>query len=479
MKNTIFATSLNLIFMKKILTLIFAIMLSLNVKAQCTITEAVDFTAVECYGQDTINLFEILDRGQYVLIDFFFANCTPCFNVCPEIVEAYKALGCNKHDIFFMEISHADEDWKCQWWAEKFGVEYPSISKEFGGVEIREAYGPTSFPTFVLISPDRKILLQDIDCFAIIDNGYQYLIDVLAEFGIEEHSCDDPAVNVSLDDVTARTVTATFTPIATCATYHFMIGTESEMEQYTAMFGMPLEDLVVSWGIEKNETYTHTWTEQIPNTEYTIYVIAKDADGNVLGLEKTKVSTSQLGGTGVSVIDMQVEVLSDTSVFVTAAPNEETAEYHYILIEKNLYDVIGVDSTLQILYQDPYTLYEVDEHEWSGLNSGTEFLAVAQGKNANGEWGEVTTVEFKTTGEGAIELVENKFNIFPNPASSEIRITSEMTGETEINIFDLTGRKVKTLRISDISKATVNINDIEKGIYLININGYIEKLIKN
>ena len=50
--------------MKKIISLLFAIVLSLNVKAQATLTEAVDFTAVDCYGQDTIHLFEILDRGQ-------------------------------------------------------------------------------------------------------------------------------------------------------------------------------------------------------------------------------------------------------------------------------------------------------------------------------------------------------------------------------------------------------------------------------
>mgnify|MGYP003429495815 FL=1 len=55
--------------MKKIFTFIFALILSFNVKAQCPLTEAIDFTATDCYGEETIHLFEILDRGQYVFIN--------------------------------------------------------------------------------------------------------------------------------------------------------------------------------------------------------------------------------------------------------------------------------------------------------------------------------------------------------------------------------------------------------------------------
>ena len=85
--------------MKKILTLILITILSFNVKAQTSLTEAVDFTGTDCYGEETINLFEILDRGQHVLIDFYYYQCTPCQRVVPYVVEAYELLGCNKHDV--------------------------------------------------------------------------------------------------------------------------------------------------------------------------------------------------------------------------------------------------------------------------------------------------------------------------------------------------------------------------------------------
>ena len=468
--------------MKKFLSLILLVILGFNVKAQTSLTEAVDFTGTDCYGEEVINLFEILDRGQHVLIDFYYYQCTPCQRVVPYVVEAYEAFGCNNHDVFFMEVTHYDNAEICQWWAEEYGVQYPTISKDGGGVEIRAAYNVPSFPTLVLIAPDRKILLQDMDYDSIKEGGAQYIIEQLEQFGIERHSCDEPVVNdpvvdVTVDETTYTTITATFTPSEECASYHLMISTEAEMAQWAGVYGVDLETLITEWGIEKKTTYTHTWAKQIPNTEYTIYVLPKDAESNALPMEKTKVSTEILGGEGVSVIDLEVEVLSNTSVFVTATPNEETAEYHYILIEKAYADSIGIDSTMQIIYEDPYALYDIDEWEWIDLTAKTEYYAIAQGKNVNGEWGEITKVEFVTSLEDVIEFVENNFKIYPNPATSHINIKSEMTGKGEVGIYDMTGRLVKNVSVSDLSNATINLSDIEKGIYLININGKKEKVV--
>ena len=41
--------------------------------SQTTLTTAVDFTATTTEGEE-FNLFEILDNGQYVCIDFFFTT---------------------------------------------------------------------------------------------------------------------------------------------------------------------------------------------------------------------------------------------------------------------------------------------------------------------------------------------------------------------------------------------------------------------
>ena len=92
----------------------------------------------------------------------------------------------------------------------------------------------------------------------------------------------------------------------------------------------------------------------------------------------------------------------------------------------------------------------------------------------------ITKIQAAIVGaEDVVELRDESFNVYPNPATTEVKITSEMSGESEVNIFDMTGRRVKNIRVSDVSNATINVSDLNQGIYFINVNGRIEKLTIN
>lgn len=461
--------------MKKILLIIFTLLLCYNAKAQTPLTEAVDFVATDCHGEQ-IHLFEILDRGQYVLLDFFFYGCQPCQVACPKIVEAYEALGCNQHDVFFIEISFMDSDASCQAWAEEYGVEYPTIGANGGGAQIDMDYGLSTYPTVILIAPNREIVLQNI--FPIVDANT--IIDALAPFGIQEYECSEeasPSVEISVGEVTTTSIEATFTPNEDCAKYHLLADTQENMDMWTGMMGTTLDELVIMWGLEKSSEYTHTWSDFAPNTEYTIYALPKDSEGNAGELVTTKVTTAQAGGAGVSVIDLEVIIVNDSTVTTIATPNAETASYHYGLMEKAYFDEIGEDAAVQYFREDPYVFYEVDEWTWTPLYVNTEFVAIATGQNSEGEWGETTIVHFKTPGGvGCAELTIENFKIYPNPTSSYINIISDVEEIYEIIIFDMTGRCVKKSFVSD-NKTTIDLSDINKGVYFININGTTEKLI--
>ena len=136
----------------------------------------------------------------------------------------------------------------------------------------------------------------------------------------------------------------------------------------------------------------------------------------------------------VSVIDIEVEVLSATSARVIATPNEATAEYHYIVINKSISDYIGIDSTMQFLYDDPYTLYEIDDYTWNGMEANTEYYVVARGQNAYGEWGEVTIVEFTTL---SLQIPEAPTNLVAEvKSSSEIQLSwDDVEGAEYYNIY--------------------------------------------
>ena len=183
--------------MKRFLAFIFAIALNINIFAQCPLQEAVDFTATDCHGEE-VHLFDILDGGQYVLIDFFFATCGECNNTVPMIVESYYAFGCNRHDVFYMEISDIDHNNVCQNWENNYGVEYPTIGVDGGGYNVVGTYGIGAFPTVILIAPDRQIVIRDL---YPIDDA-QTIITALEDQGIQQHECEDAVIEENINDFT-------------------------------------------------------------------------------------------------------------------------------------------------------------------------------------------------------------------------------------------------------------------------------------
>ena len=340
---------------------------------------------------------------------------------------------------------------------------------------------PTSVPANSEIEADGNWYPVDMLDNTMSGVGAYIILWVANEIegGDDDDDDDDtelnPSVEITMGEVTTTTIEATFTPNDDCASYHLLSDTQSNMEMWMGMMGTSLEELIVMWGIEKTAEYTHTWDELTPNTEYTVYALPKDADGNFGELVKTKVTTEQAGGAGTSVIEIVVEVLTKTSVKTTVTPNAETAVYHYGLIEKSYFEEIGEEAFVQYLREeDPYPLYEVDVWEWIDLAPETDYYAVATGQNSEGEWGETTIVPFRTEMEGCEELVKTNFSIYPNPASSTINIVSEAEGTAKI--YDMTSRCVKEVKIEGVN-TTVNIEDLNQGVYFININNSVKKLV--
>lgn len=77
--------------------------------------------------------------------------------------------------------------------------------------------------------------------------------------------------------------------------------------------------------------------------------------------------------------------------------------------------------------------------------------------------------DFKVTTTGTVsaeKFFEEHFNLYPNPTTDVLNITSKNGLEPkEITITDLTGRKVKSLK----NTITVNVSDLASGTYLIDI----------
>lgn len=73
---------------------------------------------------------------------------------------------------------------------------------------------------------------------------------------------------------------------------------------------------------------------------------------------------------------------------------------------------------------------------------------------------------------GTVDVNEvSVFNvrIYPNPASSVIYIETELSGEATATITDIAGRMVNRINISDVNNATLNVENLESGMYFLTI----------
>ena len=279
--------------MKKVFTLFLALAIGFGLKAQCPLTQAVDFTATDCHGTE-VHLFDILDSGQAVLIDFFFTSCGPCQQATPKVVESYYAMGCNMHDVYYVEISDRDSDAACQNWATNYGVEYPTISGAAGGSGICNTYQISAFPTVILIMPDHQIVIQDL--WPI--NNAQTVITALEQHGLQQHDCNaayNPMVTISIDQVNYTEVTATFTPNEDCASYAYMMATEAEIQEWMGIAGLDLPEYLWTYGIPGSGELSNTFGDLEPNTDYVIYAVPADIDGNLGEVVQVPVTTTPGG----------------------------------------------------------------------------------------------------------------------------------------------------------------------------------------
>lgn len=121
------------------------------------------------------------------------------------------------------------------------------------------------------------------------------------------------------------------------------------------------------------------------------------------------------------------------------------------------------------------TGYNADTNGWQKITyvvtapvGATHFRLDFRTYQETGNSGEVflDNVQFF---EGTVSTKENNIeglNIFPNPANDVLNITSNSTADKNVQLFDLTGKKV--LDVTTVSQ--VNVSTLKAGIYVAKIN---------
>lgn len=259
----------------------------------------------------------------------------------------------------------------------------------------------------------------------------------------------NPSVSYSVLEANQQDFTIDFQPNADCSGYYicsFEKGTaEQQFEQWAPMMGFAnMGDMIRQWsGKEYSGRESHKWTQMTPGTDYEVYVLPIDVDGNYGTMVIVPVTTTKYGGTGEAAVTITIGEFGSQGgqcyQYVTYTPNDQTSFMRDMIIEKKAFESAdwgngSTDYILNYLKKDdpmnPYwNIYGVDVAQWN-VNANTDYIAFAIGQNINGEWGPLALQEFRT---GSVN------------APAKAKAVAERAAQPATNIF-VAGKAPKTVK---------------------------------
>lgn len=453
--------------MKKLLVLLIALTLGFGLKAQCPLTTAIDFTATDCHGTE-VHLFDILDGGQYVLIDFFFTTCGPCQQATPNIVQSYYSFGCNMHDVFYMEISVSDADPACQTWVANYGVEYPTIGTTGGGATICNQYQISYYPTVILIAPDHSIVINDLWPIG----SAQAVINALTPYGIEEHDCNGPT-----GELTITPDTLWFSNMGEDQVFTILNETADAVtiEDVVPEGGSALEIWQPSfpYTLEAGQSVDVVVTYQVPplKDDFTSFVIDVETslgDRQVVAMiENTALDLGIILG----------------PYFMVALDTENPSLDLYLSNgNSGTQTPIEINSIVETPSEGgPYLNIDLSaELPYSLIYGEDDFRFTISPRDKGGKDGVNTSIEVNHDGvsdyydvwiDGAlltIAEINNEWRLFPNPANESVTLKGENLGL--VRVYNALGQQVESIEAAD-NELHINTSSYLNGVYFIKVNG--------
>ena len=134
-----------------------ATILLISIAISASSQKAPDFQVTNIDGNQH-HLYSILADSNYVLIDFFFVDCSYCQYYAPHVNQSYTDFGCNNHNVFVIGIDYNDDSAAVRQFQQDYNLDYPLVSGlDGGGDSVISSYGIQAYPTVMIIGPDSNI----------------------------------------------------------------------------------------------------------------------------------------------------------------------------------------------------------------------------------------------------------------------------------------------------------------------------------
>lgn len=124
--------------------------------------DAPDFSLVTLDGQ-TLTISSL--RGKYVVLDFWGSWCGYCISAFPKMKEHYQKNKA-KYEIVGVNCYDTQEEWRLA--VEKYQLPWLQVINGKENMDITKKYGVQAYPTYVIISPEGKIIkwiVDDVDMY--------------------------------------------------------------------------------------------------------------------------------------------------------------------------------------------------------------------------------------------------------------------------------------------------------------------------
>ena len=215
-----------------------------------------------------------------------------------------------------------------------------------------------------------------------------------------------PKVEVNIHDQTYTGFQVDLIPNKDVKEYFFLAGA---IEPYF-LGGLSIQQFVVLYGVDTSTRQGHTqetlnfkYSDFKPSTDYPLYIVMRDQNGQLTDLVTHTVRTADKGTDQEAHVSIEVKEITATSARVIVTPDENTSVFRDRLVEKEAYD--SNQDNLQTVLEEMFNeedsmgnplLVEADDWTWPELKPDTEYYVFGRAKNAKSEWGPMTKTTFRT-----------------------------------------------------------------------------------
>ena len=190
--------------------------------------------------------------------------------------------------------------------------------------------------------------------------------------------------------------------------------------------------------------------------------------------------TSYLWNTGDTIQDINVTSLNPTYYSVTVSNDTnscpEIIDTVFIDVFQVSNNFLGNDTTIcdgDILTLDAgnftsYTWNDLSTNQTLDVSTSGQYTVEVTDTNTCSYTDTINVDVIICSGINEIGEAYN-ISIYPNPAHNQLTISSENIAINKLEIFDITGKLVKQLTMSN-EQLAIDISDLQKGVYFIKIN---------